>query len=228
MYKGFAAIDQSGIVPAHKDQIIQTAFQNNCIIMVRPVNRLSTSLIAEGYATKDLHVKGKSSNWGPQSGFICCDQKFSKLFQKDSHEIEKFKEFWSRQSVDDVLIRKLHTNSGSVPNEKSVKVNQISDEKNNRRPCLYPWERAVLTAKGSLNFCPTDWFGKSEVGDFSKMTIKDIWKNTFYKDLRNQHLNNNYKNEFCKQCPDWKNTSWPFDEKKSYADLVEKILYEEK
>jgi radical SAM protein with 4Fe4S-binding SPASM domain len=148
--------------------------------------------------------------------------------KENSHEIEKFKEFWSRQSVDDVLIRKLHTNSGSVPNEKSVKVNQISDEKNNRRPCLYPWERAVLTAKGSLNFCPTDWFGKSEVGDFSKMTIKDIWKNTFYKDLRNQHLNNNYKNEFCKQCPDWKNTSWPFDEKKSYADLVEKILYEEK
>ncbi|HAS6097604.1 TPA: hypothetical protein I7145_23695 [Vibrio vulnificus] len=90
MYKGFAAIDQSGIVPAHKDPIIQTAFQNNCIIMVRPVNRLSTSLIAEGYATKDLHVKGKSSNWGPQSGFICCDQKFSKLFQKGSHEIEKF------------------------------------------------------------------------------------------------------------------------------------------
>ncbi|WKY57504.1 CyaA/EF/ExoY family adenylyl cyclase toxin [Vibrio sp. SNU_ST1] len=90
MYKGDAAIEPSGIVPLHKDLIIQTAFQNNCIILVRPVNKLSTSLIAEGYATKDLHVKGKSSNWGPQSGFICCDQKFSKLFKKSPQEIVKF------------------------------------------------------------------------------------------------------------------------------------------
>ncbi|WP_339387595.1 anthrax toxin-like adenylyl cyclase domain-containing protein [Vibrio caribbeanicus] len=88
MYKDLAAIGPSGIVPKHKEVITGTARRNECIIMVRPVNKLSTSLIAEGYATKDLHVKGKSSNWGPQAGFICCDQKFSKLATKDYRGIE--------------------------------------------------------------------------------------------------------------------------------------------
>ena len=88
MYRDLAAIEQSGLVPRHKDVITNTALKNHCIIMVRPVNKLSTSLIAEGYATKDLHVKGKSSNWGPQAGFICCDQKFSKLATKDYRGIE--------------------------------------------------------------------------------------------------------------------------------------------
>ena len=50
----------------------------------------------------------------------------------------------------------------------------------------------------------------------------------FYKQLREKHLCNSFgKNDFCKYCPDWSNTSWPHDEKKSYADLVEKILYKE-
>ncbi|MDA8691429.1 radical SAM protein [Candidatus Pelagibacter bacterium] len=144
--------------------------------------------------------------------------------KENSHEIEKFKEFWQKQSVDEVLIRKLHTNSGSVIKENNLEI----DKNESRRACLYPWERVVLTAKGTLNFCPTDWYGKSEVSDFAKTTIKEVWKNNFYNDLRDQHLTNDYKNEFCKKCPDWKNTSWPFDKNKSYADLVEKVLYEEK
>ena len=144
--------------------------------------------------------------------------------KENSHEIEKFKEFWQKQSVDEVLIRKLHTNSGSVVKENNLEI--IKNE--SRRACLYPWERVVLTAKGTLNFCPTDWYGKSEVSDFAKTSIREVWKNNFYNDLRDQHLTNDYKNEFCKQCPDWKNTSWPFDKNKSYADLVEKVLYEEK
>ena len=147
--------------------------------------------------------------------------------KENSHEIESFKEFWNRHSVDEVLIRKLHTNSGSVQNENFDKIDQLSDKKNNRRPCLYPWERVVLTAKGKLSFCPTDWFGKTVVHDFRETTIKKVWSGEFYKDLRNQHLSNNFNNQFCKQCPDWCNTSWPQDDQKSYADLVEKILYEE-
>lgn len=145
--------------------------------------------------------------------------------EENSHEIDKFKNFWESKSVDEVLIRTLHTNSGSnVDNKKPLSKQVINEE---RRACLYPWERVVLTAKGTLNFCPTDWFGKSEVSDFNKTSIRDVWKNNFYKDLREQHLKNKYKNKFCLQCPDWKNTSWPFDKNKSYADLVERILYKD-
>ncbi|MBU2896702.1 CyaA/EF/ExoY family adenylyl cyclase toxin [Vibrio hepatarius] len=90
MFLGESAVKHSGIVPAHEKIIVNTAKLHDCIIMVRPVNRLSTTLIEEGYATKDLHVKGKSSDWGPQAGFICCDQYYSKLVHKGWREIEKF------------------------------------------------------------------------------------------------------------------------------------------
>ena len=87
--------------------------------------------------------------------------------------------------------------------------------------------RIVLTAKGFLAFCPTDWFGKSIITDYRKETIKNVWQSVFYKELRKEHQSCNFKTKFCANCPDWKNTSWPHDQNKSYADLVERVLDEE-
>ena len=140
--------------------------------------------------------------------------------KKNSSEIELFKKFWKNMGANEVLIRKLHTNSGSNENDL------VNDHKN-RTPCLYPWERVVLTAKGMLSFCPTDWYGKSEIVNYRKATIQQVWQNNFYKNLREQHLSCKFSNKFCKSCPDWKNTSWPDDHNKSYADLVETVLYNE-
>lgn len=140
--------------------------------------------------------------------------------KKNSSEIELFKKFWKNMGANEVLIRKLHTNSGSNENDL------VNDHKN-RTPCLYPWERVVLTAKGMLSFCPTDWYGKSEIVNYRKATIQQVWQNNFYKNLREQHLSCKFSNKFCKNCPDWKNTSWPDDHNKSYADLVETVLYNE-
>ena len=141
-------------------------------------------------------------------------------------EIESFRKFWKNAGATEVLIRQLHTNAGSNVNnhEQNLKKNE---EKEKRFPCLYPWERIVITAKGKLSYCPTDWFGKATLVDFRKKTIREVWSSEDYINLRNEHLNNNFvKNKFCENCPDWKNTSWPEDDKKSYADLVEKVLYE--
>ena len=89
-------------------------------------------------------------------------------------------------------------------------------------------ERIVLTAKGFfLAFCPTDWFGKSVMADYRKETIKNVWQSIFYQELRKEHQSCDFKNQFCLKCPDWKNTSWPHDQNKSYADLVERVLHEE-
>ena len=142
--------------------------------------------------------------------------------KENSHEVENFKKFWEKQKVDEVLIRKLHSNSGSV----AIEDVKVDNNHKNRKPCLYPWERVILNARGKLAFCPTDWYAKSELCSYEDNSIKNIWHNNFYKDLRDQHLKCEFSNEFCKQCPDWKNTSWPFDEKKSYADLVERVLHE--
>ena len=144
--------------------------------------------------------------------------------KENSHEINDFKNYWIDEGADEVLIRNLHSNSGNT------KLNEFLSEKKekelqNRYPCVYPWERVVLNPRGFLSFCPTDWYGKAEVEDYNKTTIREVWQNVFYKDLRQQHLKNKFCNNFCKNCPDWSNTNWPhFKEKKRYGDLVEKLL----
>lgn len=73
---------KTGIVPSHLIKLQSIAREHRCLIGVRPVDRFATDLIEAGYPTKGFHIKGKSANWGPQAGFICVDQRFSKLENK--------------------------------------------------------------------------------------------------------------------------------------------------
>ena len=69
----------TGIVESHLEPLQKLANDTNQIISFRPVDRMSTGLIAEGYPTKGFEIKGKSANHGPQAGFICVKQELSKL-----------------------------------------------------------------------------------------------------------------------------------------------------
>ncbi len=72
------AIRASGIVPAHADIFSQVAKEQDVYILCRNLNTLCTALIEDNYPTKGMSVHGKSSDWGPQAGFICVDQNLSK------------------------------------------------------------------------------------------------------------------------------------------------------
>ncbi|NIF49415.1 adenylate cyclase [Enterobacter sp. Ap-1006] len=82
--------DKTGIVPEHLIPLQKVASEHNCIIGVRPVDKLATALIEAGYPTKGFHIKGKSASWGPQAGFICVEQRFSKLENASPERIAKF------------------------------------------------------------------------------------------------------------------------------------------
>jgi adenylate cyclase ExoY len=84
------AIADSGIVPGHIQPMLHVAVTSRAFILVRPVNEWATGLIAENYHTKGLHVKGKSSDWGPQAGFICVDQRLSKLARKEASAVPDY------------------------------------------------------------------------------------------------------------------------------------------
>ena len=134
------------------------------------------------------------------------------------HETQEFEIFWRDNGADDVVIRRQHSCSGA-----KVELAEIERTKNPseiRRPCLYPWERIVLNARGDLAFCPSDWVHGSVIADYRTTTIYETWQGEFYQKLREAHLSNNYRNhQFCGQCPDWKNTRWP-NEGRSYADMI--------
>lgn len=75
-----AADRESGIPAAVLDGIKAVAKEKNATLMFRLVNPHSTSLIAEGVATKGLGVHAKSSDWGLQAGYIPVNPNLSKLF----------------------------------------------------------------------------------------------------------------------------------------------------
>lgn len=142
------------------------------------------------------------------------------------HEVADFKAFWTAQGVDQVVIRRLHSAAGAVINIANIM--RKSQPANERRPCLYPWERVILNPRGFLAFCPADWTHGSSLVDFRGTTIKDTWTGPQYRALREAHLSNNFRNHgFCGQCPDWAATRWP-GEGRSYADMVEEFINAER
>uniref|UniRef100_UPI001F591695 anthrax toxin-like adenylyl cyclase domain-containing protein n=1 Tax=Bacillus cereus group sp. BfR-BA-01524 TaxID=2920372 RepID=UPI001F591695 len=76
--EGNVAVEGSGLVPEHIEKFKNVAKERNTFIFVRPVNKLATSLIKKGAATKGMNVHGKSSDWGPAAGYIPFDQDLSK------------------------------------------------------------------------------------------------------------------------------------------------------
>lgn len=140
---------------------------------------------------------------------------------QNQHETSEFEKFWSDNGADFVIIRRMHSCSGAK--KDLAETRRENNMKKMRRPCLYPWERIVLNARGDMAFCPSDWVHGSYINDYRKTTIHEAWQSNFYQSLRQAHLTNIFlKHHFCAQCPDWESTRWP-QEGKSYANMMEEF-----
>lgn len=140
------------------------------------------------------------------------------------NETQNFKDFWSEQGVDYIVIRPLHSNAGSL---KDIAKTLWSLPTLKRKPCVYPWERVCLKPDGTLHFCPASWGEEGYIADFTKTSIKEIWTSKIYNDLRNAHLQSEFINfPMCEQCPDWMHIRWE-NEGRSYATMIEESLKKE-
>ena len=140
----------------------------------------------------------------------------------NTHEALDFEKFWKESGIHYVVIRKLHSAGGAKEKIKS-KMNKAF-RKISRKPCVYPWERLVLTPIGTIGFCPADWKHESQIADFKNHTIKEIWKGDYMKRLREAHLKNDFSGfDFCEQCPDWVYTRWP-GEGRAYMDMMKELV----
>lgn len=141
--------------------------------------------------------------------------------EQNKHEVAAFQSYWNDQGADAVVIRRLHSAAGAVVNIANIMRREQQHEV--RRPCVYPWERIVLTPRGYLAFCPADWSHGSSIVDYRNVTVAETWNGEFYRQLRAAHLGNEFSQHgFCGQCPDWKQTRWP-DEGRGYADLIKEM-----
>lgn len=136
-------------------------------------------------------------------------------------EVDEFRRFWTNAGAHEVVIRRLHSAAGAVI--PIANVMRSLQAKRDRYPCLYPWERIVLTPRGTLSFCPADWTHGATICDYRTTTIKETWDAPFYRRLRVAHMGNDFScHQFCGQCPDWAQTRWPW-QGESYSNLVEKL-----
>lgn len=144
---------------------------------------------------------------------------------QNTSEAADFERYWRDQGADYVVVRRLHSCSGAVIPLAEIRRKAVANSV--RRPCLYPWERVVVNARGELAFCPSDWVHGSVIADYRGTTIRGEWQGAFYRSLRNAHLGNDFSHhKFCGQCPDWASTRWPH-EGRSYADMVEEFIRQE-
>ncbi len=119
--EGDSAICWSGMVWDHAEAFASVADATDAVVLVRPVNPDATPLIARNAATKEMAIKGKSSSWGPQVGFIPARQRFSKLWRtragnRRASEIREYDEK-VQEVVDEGLavLRELRLTFGDQP-----------------------------------------------------------------------------------------------------------------
>jgi radical SAM protein with 4Fe4S-binding SPASM domain len=137
----------------------------------------------------------------------------------NAHEISLFRTYWEEHGADFVVIRRLHSNAGTI--ESLAKGLRTLTNSQERKPCVYPWERICLKPDGTLHYCPASWTKEAFIGDFYTSTIKEIWTGKRYRALRDSHLANDFfEFPMCNRCPDWIQIRWP-DEGRSYANMIE-------
>ncbi|MDP1534470.1 MAG: anthrax toxin-like adenylyl cyclase domain-containing protein, partial [Rubrivivax sp.] len=64
---------------ADMEACVRVAKRLDEVIIFRSTGPWAKRWIERGYPTKNFHVKGKSSDWGPQAGFVPYDGSYSKV-----------------------------------------------------------------------------------------------------------------------------------------------------
>src|SRR3954469_21317718 len=70
---------ENGMIQADMVAARDVADLLNEVIIFRSTGPWSRRWIQRKYPTKNFHVKGKSSDWGPQAGFVPYDGRLSKV-----------------------------------------------------------------------------------------------------------------------------------------------------
>ncbi|MDY0108053.1 MAG: anthrax toxin-like adenylyl cyclase domain-containing protein, partial [Giesbergeria sp.] len=70
---------ENGMTRSDMQACVRVANQIGEVIIFRSTGPWAKRWLQEGFPSKNFHVKGKSSNWGPQAGFVPYDGIYSKV-----------------------------------------------------------------------------------------------------------------------------------------------------
>jgi len=105
----------------------------------------------------------------------------------------EFTEIWKNR-VDRVRIYEEHSTDGNF--------GSLKNPRSERKPCVMPIYEMLIYDNGIVARCNHDW-DSDGMGDVTQNTIKEIWMNPKYIDLRKQHLTQKLTDPVCSKCDSW-------------------------
>lgn len=106
---------------------------------------------------------------------------------------ENFTNIWKNR-VDRVRIYEEHSTDGNF--------GSLKNPRSERKPCVMPIYEMLIYDNGVAARCNHDW-DSDGMGDVSKNTLKEVWMNEKYVDLRQQHLTQMLTDPVCSKCDSW-------------------------
>ena len=83
--------DDNGMTIPDMQACLKAAIILKEIIIFRSTGRWSLRWLERGHPSKNFHLKGKSSDWGPQAGFVPLNGRFSKKAGNKNAEVKSTK-----------------------------------------------------------------------------------------------------------------------------------------
>lgn len=121
-----------------------------------------------------------------------CATRISGVKINKEQDIDKFKNFW-QEYVDHVVMVEMENRWDTYHNPKEIA---------GKGACNYLWERMYVWYDGICNPCDVDYKSELTVGSIENNSIREIWNNEKYNELRSMHLKNKRNSVFpCDRCP---------------------------
>ena len=116
-------------------------------------------------------------------------------------EIDEFVNYW-RNRVDRVRLFEQHTADGNFGSVGALKDRY---EFPRRLACHKIFQEMNIYWNGQAALCCHDWDRTIQIGDLTTQSVKEIWKGSRYRRIRETHLKD-FENmeELCKNCDQWK------------------------
>jgi radical SAM protein with 4Fe4S-binding SPASM domain len=121
---------------------------------------------------------------------------------KNKDQVEKFKQIWGKEGVDDINITQFRTfsgNDGLILEQGDNETYSDRFKKQNIRVCSEPWSEVTILVDGSVVPCCYDAHADYPLGNLKKDSLKTIWNSQKAKNLRVQ-LEKNKPPKLCKNC----------------------------
>ena len=104
-----------------------------------------------------------------------------------------FKRMWE-EKVDRIRIYEEHSRDG--------KFGSLARNRGARVPCIMPFYEMLIYDDGKVGRCNHDW-NSSLMGDVNISSIKEVWNNDAFEQLRRQQRSLKIEDEVCKNCDCW-------------------------